>query len=370
MSESRVARLVGLAAQVRTLLESELRDRAGRLPALLRHRSQYAELRQSLLHHRGVVALMLARRHRLLETLAPGALDIEEIAERTGLHRDAARTLLLVLESQGVVERQARRFALTSFARAALLDDGPITLSPLVELLGAFASAFDELSDGLATGTPPPSLNVIHDERRSDAFLQAVNVWLFAAGAELLARVGLPEIRRFIVGSMGVSMSSLLLDRFPDARVTYGCLEHLVKRIPALRASYGIEPQRVDGMHVHGGQPEEDRWGDESFDLVFLTKKMVLDPANQLGERFARKAFEVLRPGGAVVLWEAIHDETERPSRPLAMETMLDLGISPTGALLTRQSMQGKLLQLGFCDVEFITCMNGETTFAVARRPG
>src|SRR5690606_6963751 len=104
-------------------------------------------------------------------------------------------------------------------------------------------------------------------------------------------------------------------------------------------------------------------------DLVFLTKKMVLDPASHLGERFAQKAFEVLRPGGAVVLWEAIHDDNEPPSRPLAMETMLDLGISPTGALLTRQSLQSKLLHLGFCDVEFITCMNGETTFAIARRP-
>ncbi len=369
MSEGVLTKLVGRAAQVRVLVERELREGAGRLPALLRHRAPYAALRRSLLQHRAVVALMLARRHGVLQALAAGGLSDGELAERTGLHKDATRTLLLVLEAQGVIERRGQRACLTPFARAALLDDGPITLGPILELLAAFSSAFDELSDGLRSGAAPPSLSVMQDERQSEAFLQAVNAWLFAAGAELLARVALPDVRRFIVGSMGVSMSSLLLERFPEARVTYGCLEHLVRRIPSLRARYGVEARRVDGMHVHGGDPEADRWGTESFDLVLLTKKMVLAPEQRLGERFAKKAYSVLRPGGALVLWEAIHDERGPPSLPLAMETVLDLGVSPVGALLTRQSMRGTLLQIGFRDVEFVTCMGGETTFAVARRP-
>lgn len=369
MNDGLVGRLVGRAAQVKTLVESEIKSGAGRLPALFKHRAAYGELRRSLLHHREVVALMLARRHRLLETLSPGALPLDELATRTGLHKDAARTLLLVLESQGVIERQGRRYGLTSFARAALLDDGPISLAPLVELLGAFTSSFDEIAGGLSSGTAAPSLNVMHDDGRSDAFLNAVNMWLYAAGSEVLARAGLPEVRNFIVGSMGVSMSALLLEQFPDARVTYGCLDHLVRRIPSLRARYGVEPSRVDGTHVHGGEPEEDRWGDESYDLVFLTKKMVLDPERRLGERFAKKSFDVLRPGGAVLLWEAIHDDDGPPSLPLAMETVLDLGVSPTGALLTRHGIRGMLLQIGFRDVDFFTCMGGETTFALARRP-
>lgn len=364
-----MSRLVGRAAQLWTLVESELRERNGRLAALVRHGPRYGELRRALVHHRAVVALMLARRHGVLEALARGALEPTELAARTGLHPDACKTLLFVLESQGVVERDGRRRRLTPFARAALVDDGPITLAPLVELLGAFSSAFDELASSLSSGVPPASLNVLDDEGRSEAFLQAVNAWLFAAGAELLSRARLPPVRHFIVGSMGVSMSSLLLDRFPQARVTYGCLEHLVRRIPSLRARYGVEPDRVDGMHAHGGEPEQDRWGRESFDLVFLTKKMLLAPERRLGERFAKKAYDVLRPGGALVLWEAIHDDAAPPALPLAMETVLDLGVSPTGALLTRQSMRGLLMQIGFADVEFFTCMGGETTFAVARHP-
>lgn len=369
MSEGVLTQLVGRVAQLRALLEEELRERNGRLLALVRHGARYARLRRALLHHRAVFSLMLARRHGVLDTLAHGALEPRELAERTGLQPEAARTLLAVLESQGLVEREGPRRALTSFARAALLDDGPITLGPLVGLLATFSSAFDELSSSLISGVPSPSLNVLDDDGQSEAFLQAVNAWLFAAGTELLARARLPEVRHFIVGSMGVSMSAMLLDRFPNARVTYGCLEHLVRRIPSLRARYGVDPERVDGMHVHGGEPEEDQWGHESFDLVFLTKKMLLTPERRLGERFARKAFEVLRPKGALILWEAIHDDGRSTTLPLAMETVLDLGVSPAGPLLTRQGVREMLMRIGFEDVELFTCMGGETTFAIARRP-
>lgn len=363
------AQLRGHAAQLRGLFRDGLREGAERAAALARHGLAYRQLRRSLLHHRAMVTLLHARRFHVLETLASGALGETQLARRCGLHPAAARTLLVILEAQGAVKRRQAEWELTAFARAALLDSGPLSLGPLLELLGAFASGFDDIAEGMRTGVSPPGLDILSDESRSEAFLQAVNMWLDMAGRELLTRLELGEVRSVIAGSMGVSMSALLLERFPRASVTYGCLEHLVRRIPDLRARYGVEDRRVDGMHAHAGDPEEDRWGCESYDLVFLTKKMVLDPQRRLGERFVRKAFEVLNPGGTLLLWEAIHDDEGATSLALAMETVLDLGVSPTGALHTKGSMTALLEREGFENVRFFTCMGGETTFAAAAKP-
>ena len=188
------------------------------------------------------------------------------------------------------------------------------------------------------------------------------------AGRDLLGRIELPPIRSMIVGSMGVSFSALLLDRCPQASVTYGCLEHLVREIPRLRERYGVDPGRVAGSHVHGGDPNADRWGDERFDLVFLTKKMILDPENRVGEAFARKAFDVLTPNGVAILWETVHPADAPTPVAQAMEAMLDLGASPTGFVLTDRGLVELLTGIGFVSVEIVRCLGGSTSFIIARR--
>jgi len=165
-------------------------------------------------------------------------------------------------------------------------------------------------------------------------------------------------------------MSALLLERFPEAKVTYGCLAHLVREIPRLREDYAVPANRVTGMHAHGGDPSADRWGGESYDLVFLTKKMILEPEQRMGEKFAAKAFEVLRPGGAVVLWETIHTDFRPTPLPRAMEAVMDLIASPTGLVNTENGVRSTLETIGYKKVEIVPCLGGQTTFVIARKPG
>jgi hypothetical protein len=126
---------------------------------------------------------------------------------------------------------------------------------------------------------------------------------------------------------------------------------------------------RIDGVHSHGGEPEQDRWGEPPFDLVFLTKKMILEPEAQLGLRFARKAFEVLAPGGVTILWETVHTDRGPTPLPRAMEAVLDLGASPTSPVRTERELRAMLGDLGYEGVEVVECLEGQTTFLVARKP-
>jgi hypothetical protein len=122
-------------------------------------------------------------------------------------------------------------------------------------------------------------------------------------------------------------------------------------------------------MHSHTGEPGDDRWGDEAYDLVFLTRKMILDPQAHVGEKFARKALDVLNPGGVAVFWEAVHPDRGPSPLPLALETVFDLGMSPSAQLKTRSSFSQTLRDIGFGEVDFVACLGGTTTFAIARKP-
>ena len=347
-----------------------------KLRLLLRFRREHDQLREALTYYRYTFGLMLALRVGLLDALEDEPRTTAALAERAGTTERAAEMLLRILESQGYAQRirpdhcntTPARWRRTEFTRHFLSRAGALSYGPLIDLLGNFGLSLDDIVSGLQNGTVAESLDVFDDDGHVDAFLNAVNSYIDSAGRELVAKIPLPPVGSFICGSMGVSFSALLLHAFPESRVTYGCLEHLVRRIPRLREQYGVNPGRVDGMHSHGGVPADDRWGDEAYDLVFLTKKMVLEPENELGRKFAQKSFDVLNPGGVAVLWEAVHHDDEPTPMALAMESVLDLGVSPTGCLLTRRSMTSMLRRIGFADVDFVPCLGGETNFVVARK--
>jgi hypothetical protein len=326
-------------------------------------------LQKSLFYHRWASALLLAHELGLFDRLAERPRTAAELAS-TALNANGAEALLRVLEAEGLVERRDGRFALTTFASLYLPRSGRHSLGGMLDLMSAQASAFGELPARLADERTPAALDIFSSASRYRAFLSAVNEYLDAAGRDLLSRIRLGEVRSFIVGSMGVSFSAIVLEKFPGARVTYGCLEHLVREIPRLRDRFEVDPARVDGMHAHGGDPSADRWGDEKFDLVFLTKKMILQPSERIGEKFARKAFEVLTPGGTAIFWETIHTDGEPTPIARAMEAVLDLFASPAGLVNTEHGIRMLLGEIGFRDLEIVPCLGGQTTFVVARKPG
>lgn len=334
-----------------------------------KHRHQFLRLQKSLFYHRWASALLLAHEIGLFDRLAERPRTAAELADGR-IAVNGADALLRVLESERLVARDGDgRFALTDFAALYLPRGARHSLGGMLDLMGAHAAAFAELPARIADERVPAALDILSDGSRYRAFLGAVNEYLDAAGRDLLASIELGDVRSFIVGSMGVSFSALVLSRFPSARVSYGCLEHLVREIPRLRDRFAVPPDRVDGMHAHGGDPEADRWGDENFDLVFLTKKMILSPRERLGEKFARKAFRVLSPGGTAIFWETVHSDDAPTPIARAMEAVLDLFTSPGGRVNTERGLRAMLGEIGFTGVEIVPCLGGQTTFVVARKP-
>lgn len=334
-----------------------------------RYRHKIAKLQEAFLWQRYVTAILQAHEAGVWPVLQRGPASPAEVAAAAGIHPRAAEALLYILEAAELVVRRRGKFAATAFAREYLAGQGPFSLAPMLDLLAAQAGAFGEAVAGMRSGTVPPGIDIMRADSRYRSFLIAVNAFLSFAAPDLLARLGLRRVEHAIVGSMGVSFSAALLDRFPNARVTYGCLPHLVREIPALTRQYKVPLSAIAGMHEHSGDPFADRWGDESFDLVFLTKKMILAPEVRMGERFAAKAFEVLRPGGAAIFWETLYRDRGPTPLPRALEGVLDLGASPTGLVNTERRMTRTLRDIGYQRVRIVPVMAGQTTFAVGFKP-
>ncbi|MBW2453543.1 MAG: hypothetical protein JRI68_03485 [Deltaproteobacteria bacterium] len=354
----------------RTIWRSGVLGRPRELALQLRHRVAMARMQKAFFYQRYAVATLLGRKLGIFEALRSGPLTSQEVAERCVLLPPAAEGLLRVLEGQGFIIRKGTQFHLTEFGEHWLTSKGSQSLASTLDLLAAHATSFDEICEGMRDGSVPPKLDIFSSDGDYVTFLDAVNRYLHWAGVEIILKAQLPEIRSFIVGSMGVSFSARMLEAFPDARVTYGCLEHLVREIPRLRDEYGVPDGQVDGMHSHSGDPTADRWGDERYDLVLLTKKMILEPEQRMGERFAAKAFDVLQPGGVAILWETVHPDDKPCTLSTAMEGVLDLGASPAAPVSTEGGLRSVLLAMGYQSVDFVSCMGGQTTFVVARKAG
>ncbi len=332
------------------------------------HRRLIKRVHRSLFDFRYATALLLAQRVGLLACLDAGPKSFAQAASHLDAQPRAVEALMRVLESQGMLSQQDGVFALSKAGRLLLSADSPHGITNMLELMSAQAEAFGQIVSGMRSGATPAALDIFDQSGSYQAFLDAVNAYLLLATRDLLSRIELGPIRDLIVGSMGVSFSAVVLERHPEARVSYGCLDHLVAEIPRLRDTYGVPPERVLGMHCHGGDPSEDRWGDEAFDLVMLTKKMILAPEQRMGEKFATKAFEVLRPGGVCIFWECLHTHGRPTPLPRAMEAVLDLGASPAGLVNTEQSFRELLARIGYGDIQVVPCLAGTTTFVVARK--
>ena len=349
-----------------------VKDGVGQLKkaaTVVRHIGQFRRIDRALHDHRLATCLLLSYRLGLFDVLSDEPMGAAEIARRSGLDEKATKNLLSILESLDVIDGEGQRFWTTSFGREFFDARSPVSLVPIFEVCETYAHAYPDLLEAARTGARPPMLDIFDETGRIDSLLKGVNYYLDQAARELFVTTDLPQVRRFIVGSMGVSFSALVMEAFPESQVTYGCLPHLVTRIPQLCEVYGVDRSRVVDMHAHGGEPSRDQWGSEAFDLVFLTKKMILDPDNDLGTKFAEKSFEVLNPGGAALFWETISDEGTAPASQ-AMEAFLDFGVSPRGPVLRGATFRRQLEAIGFSEVEVVPCMEGATTFVIARKSG
>lgn len=282
---------------------------------------------------------------------------LEEIKDKIKLDENRLEVLLDSLVYFGVVNKKIRG-GKTFYKVLNRTQD--------ISFLWAQMKGLGYLPKIIREGKPSENLDIYNLEGDYASLLYGVNSFLYTATKELMRKFKFQNIRRIMVGSMGISFARNIQKAFPDVRVNIGCYPHLIKLVPDLIVKYKIPQTNIISMKDHEGKPSEDRWGDEEngYNLVFLTKKLSLRPLNEFGYEFLKKTYDVLTPGGYAVIWEAIVDESGTKG-PIE-ETILDLLTSYTGKRWKENEIINYVKLFGFKSTQIVKCLAGRTTFLVA----
>lgn len=317
------------------------------------------------------VLLSTAYKIELFDRFPENGGGIHALATRLRLNAGALEPFLNALTALGYLHKTDGTYNLTAFSSEFLRAGSPYSVAPMLRLLSQGWEAFAQLSETLKTGRSPKAMDIFNPKNPIGiTFIHVVNAQLYVANKDAARRIGVKDVRRFIVGSAGVSFAKAVLDESPQSKVVFACLPHLVDQIPNLMNVYDIPRSRVESFHRHSGNAAKDTWDDtgKGYDLAFLTRKMSLKPLKDFGTRFLEKARESLKPGGRVVVWEPMLNSDRLSPRNSAVQAAMDLYFNQGGKTYTETDLRGFMQKAGFKDVRRVNALGGMVPYLVGTR--
>ena len=339
-----------------------------KIATLFKHRKKLEEVEKAFFYSRYCNALFLAQKLGIFPVLREGACTLKSLSQKTKIPEGSLKTLTSILIAQGFLDRQNDLYCLSEFGDFFLKEENVFSSNYILELMAEQAFGLSATSSAIYEGGIPEHLDITKVRGAYSALLNAVNNYLLWSGRELLNKVDLGNIHSGIVGTTGVSFSSLLLQKYPKMKITYACLEHLIPEIPHYCRRYGVSQERIEAVHSHIGDPLQDDWGNDRYDLVLITRKMLVDPQQRIGEKFAEKSFLALNPKGKAIFWETVYPDRGKMPLNRAMEAMFDFCTSPAAIARTEKEYRELLHGIGFHKVEIHDCLEGQTSFIIAEK--
>lgn len=240
----------------------------------------------------------------LFDALGETALDLDAIAEATGLAPEGLRPLLAALNGFGLLKHRQGRYRCSRVAQRWLRRDSPRSVAELALLIGDLAPRLEAM-EAAARGAPLPRL---HDSPQDPAFwpryVRALGMAAGPVGKELAWRMRLPRppARLLDVGGGHGQFAVALCRRHPGLQAEVLDLPEVVPHGEAMVAEAGC-----DRVRYRAGDMRVDDWG-EGYDLITLFN-VLHNCTEDEAEDAVRRAFSALAPGGTLAILDAEHQE-------------------------------------------------------------
>jgi SAM-dependent methyltransferase len=255
----------------------------------------------------------------VFESLRGKRLPADEVAAACGADRYATRKLLDALVSSGYLAFRRGAYGLAPMSRKWLLKDSPVSLRDAILYESVEWGWLARLDDFLLSGQPLD----FHAAMTRDEWA------LYQRGMRAIAGIGAAEVARRVpvpkraramldIGGSHGYYAVAICRRHRGLRATVLDLPQAIEHAAPILAR-----ERMGDRVVHrAGDALADDLGSEVYDLVFISQ-LVHHFDDATNRDLVRRAARALRPGGYLVILEAIRRET--PAEGGMVAGLLDL---------------------------------------------
>jgi SAM-dependent methyltransferase len=301
----------------------------------------------------GSKTLLAAVNMGLFEWLAShGPATADEVGEKLRLHPRGVQDFLDALVALELLDRTGGAYRATS-ATSEYLDPAKAD-----RYIGGFLKMYNNhlfplwthFEESLRTGKPVLESPEIFDElyempEAKKDFLAAMDTVTRLATPGIIGALDWRKYRSFVdVGGAGGTLSGALARRFPE-------LEGICYDLPTVR-------QQFEKLIAEQGLTSRVRFQAGNFFTEPLPSTDVIIFGHILHDwdvdrrrSLIRSAYQALRPGGVVLVYDAMIDDDRRAAAGPLLLSLNMLVVSPGGSQYTFADCKGWLTEAGFEDV-------------------
>jgi 2-polyprenyl-3-methyl-5-hydroxy-6-metoxy-1,4-benzoquinol methylase len=268
-------------------------------------------------------AVMAATKLNVFESLAAGALNAAEVAQRCGTHPRATEKLLNALVGVGCLQVRGERYALRRSARSWVLKEGKNSFRDQNLLHYLEWHWWEHCEEYVRTGQPLRVHQTMTEEEWG-VYQRGMRSGIEVPARWVARHLPLPRSagQMLDIGGSHGYFSVAICRRHPQLRSIILDLPEAIKHAGPLLAKEGMGDRVV---HQSGNVLTEEL-GSEVYDLVFMAAIVhhFDDGTNrQLMKRIAR----ALRPSGIVAIWEPLRQDAAGKIRQIGSLMDLFFGI-------------------------------------------
>lgn len=314
---------------------------------------QRQRLREMARGYRAAQILFACVELDVFEAIAAGALCAPDIA--TAIQADARGTELLLNAAVaiGLLEKRDKSFFNTPITETCLTRGGPGYIADSLKLESAFYRRWEYLTAAVKSGQRPEEN--VRDEQAGDwvrHFECALYNMARPMAPFIADALGLPEdraLRVLDVGGGHGGYSIALARRYPRLTATVFELPRVVPVTREIVAQAGV----AERVSVQAGDFKRDDLG-HGYDVVLVFGVLNGEPPEGRPALIA-KAFAALKPGGRIVLRDAVLDADRAGPPEAAIFALQMLLATDAGGLDTRDEWTRWLIAAGFTPPQSIS---------------
>lgn len=306
----------------------------------------------------------------LFTVLVEGAATEAELQERLGLHPRGSREFLNALVRLGLLRREDDRYANSPTADRYLVRGTPTYIGSFLQradrvLYPAWGNFTDSLRTGESqiegSGKDNMFTHLYQEQEQMRDFIAMMDALSGTLGPELAEIMDWSPYGSVVdVGGARGNLAALLVKAHPH-------LEAAVFDLPPVEAAfheYMRELGLSDRVRFHGGDffadplPETD---------VLILGHVLEDWSPDRRRQLVRKAYDAIRPGGKLLVYDPMLDDERSPLVNL-LTSLTMLVVTHGGSEYSIEECEGWMREAGFAGTE-IHNLDSDDILIIAHKP-